>query len=94
MLVEVLAGADAEEEAARQHRGGGRGGLGDDRRVDAEYGARDAGADRDSLRRLGDAPEDAPDERALALAVDPGVEVIRDQGEVKSRLLGTRGVAD
>ena len=36
VLVEVLAAADAEEEAARHHRGDGCGRLRDDRRVDAD----------------------------------------------------------
>ena len=40
VLVQVLAGADAEEEAARHHRGDGRRRLGDDRRVDADHAGR------------------------------------------------------
>ena len=32
-----------------------------------------------AVGRLGDPAEDGPDERALALAVDPRVEVVRDR---------------
>ena len=56
VLVQVLAGADAEEEAARHHRRRGRRRLGDDRRVDADRRAGDAGAEPQPLGRVGDAP--------------------------------------
>src|SRR5207248_9522479 len=36
----------------------------------------------------GDAAEHAPHERALALLVDPGMEVIGDHGEREARVLG------
>src|SRR5439155_11159329 len=84
VLVQVLAGPDAEEEASFEHDVRRRRGLGDDRRVYADDRARDAGA-HGELRRRGDPTDDRPDERALALPVDPRVEVI---GELDVRETG------
>ena len=60
VLVEVLAAADAEREAARQEAGGGGGGLGDDRRVDPGRRAGDAGDQLDPLGALRDRPQRLP----------------------------------
>ena len=95
MLVQVLAGADAEEEPAGQHRRRRRGRLGDDRRMDPDGRARDAGADdADVSVACAIAAEDGPHERALALAIDPWMEVVRDQREREPRLLGRCRVLD
>ena len=94
VLVQVLAGADAEEEAAGpHHRRARRRGLRDDRRVDADQRAGDARAEPEALGRLRDAADHAPDERALALRVVPRVEVVGDQAEREAGLLGELRVA-
>jgi hypothetical protein len=93
VLVEILAGADAGQEAPRHHRGDGRRSLGDDRRMDADHRARDACADTDLLRRLRDAAERCPDERALSLGVDPGVVVVGDEAVRKAGSLCDRCLA-
>jgi hypothetical protein len=93
VLVQLLAGADPEEEAAFHHHLGGRGGLGDDGGVDADRRTRDAGAELQPLRRLRDAADHAPDERALALRVDPGVVVVGDQREREAGLLRRARIA-
>ena len=70
-------GALSEAEApAGQQRGRG-GGLRDDRRVDPGGRAGDGRGDR-QVADLGDGADDGPDERALALLVVPGVEVVGD----------------
>jgi hypothetical protein len=45
------------------------------------------------LGGLGDAADDAPDERTLALLVDPRVKVVGDQREGESGVLGPGRVA-
>ena len=94
MLVQVLARTDAEEEPTREHRRCRRGRLGDDRGMDPQDRARHPRADDEPLGGRRDAPEHAPHERALALAVDPRVEVVRDEREAEARLLGPDGVPD
>src|SRR3954454_1506715 len=94
MLVEVLAGAESEEEPVWHQRGGRRGGLGDDRRMGPDGRTRDAGAEDQTVGRLRDRSEDAPDEGALALAADPRVEMVRDESEREARLLGGTCVRD
>jgi hypothetical protein len=94
VLVEAFARPDAEEEPPGQQGRGGGGGLGDDRRVDPHRRTRYAGADDESLRRVGDRAEDAPDERTLALSVDPRVEVVGDEGEVEAAPLREDGMVD
>ena len=93
VLVQVLAGSHAQEEAALEHLLGGRGGLGDYRRVDPDQGTGDAGADAKPAGRLGDGAERRPDEWTLALLVDPRVVVVGDRGEAEARLLGHRGLS-
>src|SRR5215211_1312438 len=87
VLVQVLAAAHAEEEAAGEHGRGGRGGLGDDRRMDSDRWARDAGPDPQPLGCLGDAAQNGPDERRVALPIDPRMKVIGDPCEVEAGLL-------
>src|SRR2546423_506828 len=93
VLIEVLAGADTEKEAALHHRGGRGRGLRDDRRVDADGRARHAGAELQLRGGLGHAADDAPHERTLALLVDPGMVVIGDQRECEAGLLRAGRVA-
>jgi hypothetical protein len=76
VLVQVLSGAETEQEAARHERRARRRRLGDDGRVDADERARDPGSQLKPLGRLRDRPDHRPDERALALRVDPGVVVV------------------
>src|SRR5258705_11343469 len=74
VLVQVLATADAEGEAPGQEARGGSGSLGDDRRVDARRRTGDAGHQLDPLGPLRDGSQSTPDERALALLIDPRAE--------------------
>src|SRR5205814_109589 len=85
--VEVLARADAEEKAAVEHHRGGRRGLSDDGRMDAEDRTGHARADLE-LRRRRDPADHRPDERALALPVDPRMEVVRELDVGEAGLLG------
>src|SRR5919197_3301881 len=62
--------------------------------MDPHERAGHAGPDAQSLAGLGNPAEDAPDEGALPLAVDPGVVVIGDQGKGEAGFLGPPGVAD
>ena len=94
VLVQVLARADAEEEAPRHHGRGRRGRLGDDRRMRADERTGDSCPDPERLGRLRDPAEDGPDERALALAIDPGMEVVGSERELEASLLRRPGVAD
>jgi hypothetical protein len=48
----------------------------------------EAGAEPEPLGRLGDAADHAPDERAVALRVDPWVKVVGDQGEAEAGSFG------
>ena len=94
VLVQVLACTEAEREPAGQHRADGRRGLSHDRRMRSDQRAGDAGGELESLRRLRDPAEHAPDEWALALGVDPGVEVVGDHREGEAQLLRPRGGAN
>jgi len=94
VLVEVLARADAEEEPARHHRGRRGGRLRDERGVDPDQRARDAGAETDAVRRLGDSADHAPHERRVSLLVHPRVEVIGDDEVLEPRVLGGLRVLD
>ena len=93
VLVEVLAGADAEKEASGHQRGRRGGCLCNDRRVTADDRAGHAGSELEAMRRLGDAPDDRPDEGALTLSVDPGMKVVGDEGVLEAALLGPRAFA-
>ena len=94
VLVQVLARAEPEREAARQHRADGGRGLRDDRRMRANQRARDPRRDFDPLGCLRDPAQHAPDERALSLRVDPGMEVVGDHREREAELLRSGCVAD
>lgn len=86
VLVETLPGADAQEEAAVEHHCGGGGGVGDDCRMHADEGGGDPGAYTELLGGFGDATEDRPDEGALTLFGNPGMEVVGDAGEAEADL--------
>ena len=93
VLVERLAGADAEDEPALvQHRAGG-GGLGDDRRVDAHGRAGDRRGHRQP-GHLAQRADHGPDERALALGVGPRMEVVGDPQGVEAGVLGELRLLD
>src|SRR3954468_10878506 len=94
VLVEVLAGADTEEEPPGHHAADCRRGLRDYRRMNADDRRRHAGPDADALRGLGDTSERRPDEGAMPLLGDPGVVVVGDQAEREACPLGERGLSD
>src|SRR5918992_2914610 len=94
VLVQVLARADAEEKASGQHGGRRRRSLGDDRRMNADRGARHAGSEAEALGGLRDTSDHRPDEGGVPLLVHPGMEVIGDERVGEPRLLRGRGVAD
>jgi hypothetical protein len=89
VLVEVFARPDAEEEAPFHHRRRGGGGVGDDGRMHA-HGR--AGYPLEPLGGLCDAADHGPHERALALRVRPGMEMVGNVGEGEAVLLGHLGV--
>ena len=93
MLVEGLAGADTEEEPIVEEQRRGRGGLGDDRRVDADGRARHTDADAQSFGRGGDRAQHRPHERAVTLRAHPRVVVVRDGHELEARVLGSSRIA-
>jgi hypothetical protein len=88
MLVERLPAAHAPGEPTLEETGSRSGGMRIDGRVDADGGAGDPDPYLEPLRSGGQCPEDRPDERAVPLLADPGVEMIRDRNEVEPRLLG------
>jgi hypothetical protein len=93
VLVERLARADAEVEAAAEHDCARRRGLGDDRRVDADRRAGHAGGDN-QIGCLGYRPDHRPDEGAVALLVVPRVVVVGDPQRVEARRLGAPRLLD
>ena len=93
VLVEGLTGTDAElEPTVEQHRAGRRR-LGDDRRVDAHRRAGHGRADV-QVGDGGDGPDHAPHERAVALLVEPRMEVVRDPHSVDAGLFGEPCLVD
>jgi hypothetical protein len=94
VLVQVLAGADPEEEAAVEHQRRRGRSLGHDRRVDANGRAGHARAECQLVRHLRDSADDRPDERAVSLRRGPRVVVVGDQREAKAGLLGEPRVLD
>src|SRR5688572_26824508 len=62
--------------------------------MDANHRARHTRAEAETVSRLRDAADHRPDERRLSLLVDPGMEVVRDERVLESRLLRLRRVAD
>ena len=69
-------------------------GVGDDRRVGPHRRTGHARRQPEPLRRLGDRADDAPDKRALALGVDPRMEVVGDRDVVEAERLCALGVPD
>lgn len=94
MLVEILTGAEPQAEPTVGHHGHRRGGLGHHSRVITDGGTGHRRHEADALRAVGHRPEDAPREGAVALRLEPGVEVIGHDGEVEPRLLGQLRLAD
>jgi len=93
VLVEGLAGPDAEVEAAVEQDGARRRGLGDDRRVDARGRAGHRRRDGQACRRRQRA-DHGPHERAVALGVVPGVVVVGDPQGVEAGRLRPAGLGD
>ena len=81
VLVQVFAGAHAEEKASGQHRRRRCGGLCDHRRMDPDQRAGDAGPQPQPAGGLSDRPDDRPHKWTLPLPLGPWVEVVRDQRE-------------
>ena len=54
----------------------------------------DAGAEAEPLGRVSDGADHVPNEGAVALSVNPGVEVVGDQRETEAGLLGRLREAD
>ena len=94
VLVQILARPHAEEEAAGHELRARRGRLRDDRRVQAHRRARDSRTQDQRVGRLRDCADRAPHEWALALGVQPRMEVIGDEREAEARLLGTTRIGD
>src|SRR2546427_2514117 len=94
VLVQVLAGAHAEEESSRHQRGGGGCGLRHDHRVNPHRRARHAGAHAQAVSYLGDTAEHAPHEGTVALFVHPRMEVVGDEREGEPGLLGLTRLTD
>ena len=90
VLVQVLARAEAEMEAAVAHRGDRGGLLRDDRRVVADRRAGDERDQVDSLGLHGQRTEHAPRVGAVFVRIQPGMEVVGDREEVEARLLRPR----
>ena len=93
VLVERLPAADAELEAALVQHAAGRRRLRDDRRVDADRRAGDAGRHWEA-GRLGERADDRPHERAVALRVVPRVVVVGDPQCVEAGRLGSARLLD
>ncbi len=93
VLVEVLAAAEAQGEAALGEELEGRGLLRDDGRVVAHRRAGHVGHEVDPARRVGDGAEDGPRVRRVALLGEPGGVVVARDEEVEAGVLGAhRGV--
>src|SRR3954447_6354491 len=93
VLVERLAGPDAEVEAPVVQDRARRRRLRDHRRVDADRRTGHPGGDR-QRRGLRQRPDYRPDEPAVSLLVVPGVIVVGDPQGVKAGLLGLLGLLD
>jgi hypothetical protein len=94
LLVEPLAGSDAEEHPAgveQRQRGEG---LGDRRRVVAIDRACHAAAERDVLGALAHQRQRDPREHRMSLVVLPRLDVVADPQIVKSGLLGRLCLVD
>ena len=92
VLVERLAGAQAQVEPARIHGPEGRRGMGDDRRVVAEARAGDGGPER-QRRPLAERAHEGPGEGARALLRRPRMEVLADhEAGLEAGVLGRGAV--
>jgi hypothetical protein len=87
-LVQRLAGADAEEDAARVERAESAERLGDNRRLVPQGRRQHAGPEHRPLGRAADGAE--PDERVgrVAAVVAPGLEVVGDGDDLEAVALG------
>jgi len=94
VLVERLAGAHAERETAAEQLLRRRGGLCDHRGVDPRRRAGDGGRDAQPVGRGCDAAQHGPDERAVTLIIEPGVEVVGDPRGGEAGALGEDGGLD
>jgi hypothetical protein len=94
VLVQPLPGAHTEEESILEHRASRGSGLRDDRRVHPYGRAGHRGAHFELVGHGRDASQDGPHEGALALGVDPGMEVIGDRGEIEADLFGSGRVGE
>ncbi len=95
VLVERLPAAEPEREAALEQHRGSRGGLRDDRRVDAHGRAGDGGRQLDLRGGLGERPDRRPHEAAVSLLIVPGVEVVGDPQQAgEAGVLGHARLSD
>ena len=94
MLIQVLSGPDAQEKTAGHQAGGSRSCVRDDRRMHTDERAGHARAEAELGSDAGDARDHRPDESAVSLIVRPRMDVVGDQAEAQSRLLGELRVAD
>ncbi len=69
-------------------------GLRHDRRVDPDRRTGDSRTEPQAFGRVRDPADHRPDEGALTLPVDPGMEMVRDQRELEPRLLGSPRARD
>ena len=94
VLVQVLTRSDAKKEAALEEGRSRRGRLGHDCRMNANSWTGNARTDSKLACASCDRPEHRPDKRALALRVNPRVEVIGDQSKWEPGLFGSTRVSD
>ncbi len=87
VLVQVFSGAHTEEETARQQGRRGSGRLRNNRGMDAKARTSHAGTDDEFACDLRHAADHGPNKRGLALAVNPGVEMVGDQRKPEPMLL-------
>ena len=90
-LVERLAGADAEDHAAREHRAERAESLRDDRGMIAERRRQHAGAHQHARRRRAERAEPGERGRRVAAGVLPGLEMVADEDGVEAELLRQHG---
>jgi hypothetical protein len=90
MLVEVLAGTQAERESVIAHQPDGGRHLRDDCRMVTNRRAGDHGHELHPTRLTRHGAKHAPSEGALALLFEPRMEVIGDDGEIETGALALR----
>jgi hypothetical protein len=94
VLVQVLARAQAEEEATLKQCAGCRRHLGHQGGMVTDGGAGDAGAHLQLLSGLGDRAQDCPRKGAFTLRIDPGMEMVGEEGQLEAGFLGSDCVTD